>query len=459
MKKIMKFFVSLLVVAMAVVLVPVQQVHAEDGYLFIEKPHITKYKSSFTDELTEDVAFYTQDANGVTHAIGYGYFEDSDVEGNAIFAFVYASDALENKADYFVVETLDPLPSGSLLAAEQLSWDLIGESLVYLEFEFEKARYNDEYIYMYAGIFDSVSGFMDYAKMKIKNPYYSIPIQRIELKTDEDVVVGYTEELSVKYYPENTTFDKALIWSSSDESVATVDENGVVTGVSVGKTTITATTVNGVSASCEFSVGRAIEEIVFEQDVYNVEHSSTFDLKVSLSPSEGLADLENVKWEILDESVVKFRSYNFIVDDMYFVTVGPGSTTIMVSTPQGVSASCVVNVDAPIKSILISYNDYFDLYPGGSKDLGALVTYNPSNTNYDKTLTWTSSDESVATVDENGVVSAIKEGNTTITATTVGGVSATQDIRVLPHVEIESVQISSGNINMFVGESYTCYPL
>ena len=76
MKKIMKVFVSILVMAMMVSLVPVQQVKAED-YLFVEKPNDEEYKTNFSSELKEDMAFYTEDTYGVTHAIGYGYFKDS----------------------------------------------------------------------------------------------------------------------------------------------------------------------------------------------------------------------------------------------------------------------------------------------------------------------------------------------------------------------------------------------
>ena len=111
-------------------------------------------------------------------------------------------------------------------------------------------------------------GFFDVLWMRGTYTFYtnyhtSIVFQMDSLKTSFDrielnpetlsVHKGTTSKLNVSFYPAFSTADKTLSWSSSDENVATVN-NGVVTGISVGKTTITATTSNGKSASMTVNV-------------------------------------------------------------------------------------------------------------------------------------------------------------------------------------------------------------
>ena len=454
MKKIMKVFISILVMAMMVSLVPVQQVKAED-YLFVEKPNDEEYKTNFSSELKEDMAFYTEDTYGVAHAIGYGYFKDSDVDGNAIFAFTYASDALENKADYFVAELMKPISSGYVLANEQVYWEILGEDLIYLEFEFDVETYNDMYLYMYVGIYDSVSGYADYAKIKVKNPYYTVPISFVNIPNSEEVAIGNVVQLPFSFLPENTTMDKTLIWTSSDESVATVDADGRITGVSVGTATITATTVNGKYSLCEITVGKKIETLAFEKAEYSFVKPENFTLVLDITPTEDVACVDDIVWEISDTSVVDFGSYA-MSGAKNFRTVGPGSATITATSLDGVSASCVVNVDAPITSIYISSYDAIEIRQDYTKDLGSDTKINPSNTNYDKTLTWTSSDENIATVDANGVVTGINEGTVIITATAPNGVFGQQKVKVLPRIVIESIRVDESNLELFVGDDYSC---
>ncbi len=86
----------------------------------------------------------------------------------------------------------------------------------------------------------------------------SVPIQSISLNNSAMVLLtdyGYnTKQLSVTFNPEDTTDDKTVTWSSSNPAVATVDQNGKVTAVATGSAKITATTANGITASCNVAV-------------------------------------------------------------------------------------------------------------------------------------------------------------------------------------------------------------
>lgn len=77
--------------------------------------------------------------------------------------------------------------------------------------------------------------------------------ESVTLPTTLELRVGETSTLTASVLPKDAS-DKTLTWSSSDENVATVDENGKVTAVKAGNAVITATASNNVSASCELTV-------------------------------------------------------------------------------------------------------------------------------------------------------------------------------------------------------------
>jgi len=87
----------------------------------------------------------------------------------------------------------------------------------------------------------------------IKKTGAAIPIKSIELASMADAYTGVESQLTPNILPTYAT-DKTLIWSSSNTSVASVSQTGVVKGVAEGTTTITATTSNGKKATCEVTV-------------------------------------------------------------------------------------------------------------------------------------------------------------------------------------------------------------
>lgn len=83
--------------------------------------------------------------------------------------------------------------------------------------------------------------------------YVVIHSESISLPATKEMTVGTSETLEVTFTPENTT-ETTLTWSSSDESIVTVDDNGIVTAASVGTADITATAENGKTATCRVTV-------------------------------------------------------------------------------------------------------------------------------------------------------------------------------------------------------------
>ena len=161
-----------------------------------------------------------------------------------------------------------------------------------------------------------------------------------------DINKTQTVQLTATVSPENVE-DKTVIWKSSDESVATVDETGLVTGVAVGNAVITAS-CSGVTEDCAVSVKPLpVETVEMDRRSYDMLKGESVTLSFDVMPAE--ADYSEVVWSSSDESVA-------MVSETGVVTaIGAGNADIEVSV-DGVKAVCVINV---IESVNVSIGDYF----------------------------------------------------------------------------------------------------
>lgn len=239
------------------------------------------------------------------------------------------------------------------------------------------------------------------ASIKDANISSTTHVKVVILPTDvdaPDALELYTngeneKELNAKIVPEDATEVK-LAYTSSDEGVATVDENGLVTAVADGECTITAYIVADVPVTTETATQETAAVVVnTEDETANTEAEASDSDAVATMP-EDLAD----------------------VDSAFGVV------------PDGLSATTKVTVSTKVEKIELDKTEGI-LYVGNSVTVNAAVT--PDNAT-DTTVTWSSSDESVATVDETGKITAVATGNATITATSEddSSVSAAYELTV-----------------------------
>lgn len=223
---------------------------------------------------------------------------------------------------------------------------------------------------------------------------------------------GKTETLTAKISPSNAN-NKTLTWRSSDTKIATVDKNGKVAAVSKGKATITATATDGskVSATCDVEVIRPITSIVPDKTSIIISTNQTESITAKVTPST--ASNKNLIWSSSNPSVVAIYNTSGSSAWIQGKAVGTATITAKANDGSGVSASCIVLVlDLSLNKTSLS------LVEGESFKLTATVSSgNAGNT----ALTWSSSNASVASVDNTGRVVGLSKGKATITASVKDG--------------------------------------
>ena len=232
---------------------------------------------------------------------------------------------------------------------------------------------------------------------------------------------GSSQTLTATVSPSNAT-NKTLTWSSSNTSVATVS-NGVVKAVGFGTATITAKSNNGKTASCSVTVNpiqpTGIKATPETSTLYGL--NGTVKLSANVMPSN--ATNKAVTWSSRNTSVATVSS------DGTVKAVGYGTTVITATTVNGLTSNCTVTVN-PIAVSSVSLNKTSLSFTGTGSSQTLTATVSPSNAT-NKTLTWSSSNTSVATV-SNGVVKAVGFGTATITAKSNNGKTASCSVTVNP---------------------------
>lgn len=260
-----------------------------------------------------------------------------------------------------------------------------------------------------------------------------VKADKITLDKDElDLwVVNQTESIKATVTPENAE-DKDVVWESLNTSVVTVDQKGNVTAVANGTTFVKCSLKSNpkVFASCEATVliyeppkpaTIKATSITVEPKVLNLNTNdySVGYLEYKILPEN--SDETDVVWESDNPEVAT------VSEDGQVTANRVGTTTIRcyIETNPSLSATCTVNVkgreeskEVKVSGITLNPSEGLNLVEGNSSKITATVA--PSNAT-NSSVKWASLSPDVATVDDNGNVTAIKAGSTTVTCTAVDG--------------------------------------
>lgn len=281
-------------------------------------------------------------------------------------------------------------------------------------------------------------GFMSSCNVTV-----GVGVEKIELdKSELSLKKGESASLKATIFPENAS-DKSLKWGSSDVSVATVDAYGNVKAEGNGEATVfVSSSDGGFTAYCNVKVGTSVTGISLDPREFTLETiGSSFTIKPVISP-EDASDL-GVVWESADTKVVSVAS------DGTVTAIGPGTTTVTATTNDGsFTSNCVVSVKSPAQHVSLDKTS-LKLLEGESGKLTATVY--PLNSTQ-KTLTWVSDHPDVASVDNEGNVTARKAGTATVTVKVAEKVTAVCKVTVISRVT--GISMSETTVELKPGEKH-----
>ena len=268
-----------------------------------------------------------------------------------------------------------------------------------------------------------------------------VPVTSVTLnKTSLDMIKGETATLQATVKPDDAS-DKTVTWSSSDETIASVDQQGKVKALKGGKATITAK-AGEVSATCQVSITVPVESISLDKSSLDMKAGESYTLTATVNPSD-VTDA-SVTWSSSNDSVAS-------VDQNGKVTAQDNGTATITAKAGGKQATCSISVTVPVESIALDRNAV-TLEVGKSTILSATIS--PANAT-NKTVKWSSSNEYIASVDQNGKVNAVQEGTANITAE-AGGKTAVCMVAVAKVIiPVTSVTLDKTSLSLTKGESAT----
>ena len=277
------------------------------------------------------------------------------------------------------------------------------------------------------------------------NFYVNIPVESLKLDyTDEIMSIGGQLRITAEILPLNAS-QRTVSWESSDTSVCTVDTNGLVKATGVGFATILCKTIDGsdLTAMCKIYVKQPVTSVVLNTKEIEVRKGTVFWLNATCLPEN--ADNKLCAWTTSDKDVCT------VDNDGKVTAVGSGTCNIVVTNVDtGISDYCVVTVTQPVTGITLN-SDYQSMWVGSKYAI--IPNVQPVDAD-NKKVTYQSSDTSVATVDADGVVTAVKGGTCVI-------IVITDELQLKASVTIDvkeyvsSIKLSENNKYLNIGATGT----
>ena len=257
-------------------------------------------------------------------------------------------------------------------------------------------------------------------------------------KTTLALKKGESETLVATVLPEDAT-DKTVTWTSSDTSVARVDQTGKVTATGGGSATITANAGENM-AKCTVTVTVPVESVTLDVTSVTLEEWQTILITATVSPAD--ATNKTVNWSSSNTGVAS------VVGGL--ITAKSEGVAVITAKAGDKTATCNVTVKKTVIAVMsVTLNKAEIMLKKGDSETLVATVY-PSNAT-DKTVSWSSSDPAVVSVDQTGKVTASGAGTANITARAGDQSAVCQVTVVIPITGLELYDDNPGIVN--VGES------
>lgn len=260
-------------------------------------------------------------------------------------------------------------------------------------------------------------------------------------KAELTLKINQTGALTATVYP-TTAVNKAITWSTSNPSVATVDQNGVVRAVGEGSCTITCTTDDGrKTAVCRVNVSIPVVGVSLEQKEINLFATKKETLIAHIQPEN--ASNQALTWKSSNTRVVTVDEKTGVV-----TAVGSGSATVTCTTVDGgYKASCSVTVFKKVEVQELTLNvTSKSIYVDKTFQLTCTIV--PTTATF-RDVTWKSDNNKVATVTSNGLVRGIGVGSCYITCTSNDNPFAAQRCKVNVSIAVGGVSLDRNEVSLF----------
>lgn len=299
------------------------------------------------------------------------------------------------------------------------------------------------------------------AKVFVKTPVKSVEVRRVDTDTNDDIYAkkrGETIQLKAVITPAEA-YDKALTWSSENEDIATVDQNGKVTTVGKGTTYIYAKCMNGTYGTdgngtpavgmIKIIVG-AEDDIQLDitptrSEVYpgeNVQYTTT------LTPEEAYAG--ELTWSSDNSDVVIDSTGVAMVSKTAKAGLANITATMTFADGTTETAKALLYIKTDVNSLKFE-KDAMTIYLDEDDYLSPIFN-DGATTPSDTSITWTSDDSSIVSVDSYGKIHANKLGTTWISAYSYNKLRAQMLVKVI--AAPTGVKLSEEVISGFAGEKH-----
>ena len=439
-------------------------------------------KMSGKDEYVTEVGLYIGETTGIEVYVNSkdGKFKDS--QGNTKLKLVHTGEILEPgyhviklnatedtklTGDKFIVAIKSTNDLGGAVPIEMNLYDS-GSTIYSTIYDTATGEKGQSFLALNLTDWEDLNGFQISYIETLKNSNVcikaftkyveqpnEIPVTGVSLNKESIVITeGETETLVATVLPENST-NPSVTWTSSNNNIATVSGDGVITAVSAGEVTITVTTEDGgYTATCNVKVEPkviSVTSVLMTPSEGTLKVGNTLKLSATVVPSN--ATNKTLIWESTDNTIAT-------VSGGIVTAHKPGNATIKaISEDGGFQGICKITVIPNTISVeKVTLNEATKTIEIG-ETLALHETVEPSNAT-NKNVTWETSNGEVATVSESGIVTGIKPGTVTITVTTVDGnkkatCQVTVKAKTAPVISVTEVTLNESAKTIKVGETFT----
>lgn len=257
------------------------------------------------------------------------------------------------------------------------------------------------------------------------------PVSAVEITPNSaSLTVGQTSQLSVSLKDPSGTIlsGRSLAWSSANAAVASVSTTGLVTGLASGTTTISVTSEGRTGSASVTVLPMPVSTVVVSPSTGSVQAGQTVQLTATLSDANGgVLSGRTIAWTSANPAVATVSATGLVS------TVAPGAVTIS-ATSEGKSGSAQITVvPVPVASVTVSPTTA-SIQTSQTVQLSAALLDANGNAPTGRTVTWSTSNANIASVNASGLVTGVAAGSATITAASEGKTGTSQVTVTLPPV-------------------------